>query len=317
MQQRKTETKNRFLSIKQQYSTQCLISGGLLLLGIAGVSISNFAIGSAYLGFIVGCIFFLAAIVFQVVITVKAAPRIEKDTMELSQRQELRKFAFRTSALIIGSAIVLAVACIPLITLPWMFSQKLILVGWLEEGWKPALITLCVCAYVAWFLDITAMGKRYWVRKKLSKQERNIRNRYMLVSTALLLSVFLIQLLFNCISLDALAGGHTFETWDDYRDFMELPRDEWGNTVDRSLDRTEQVYAYDDETLLCEYTPLNFSIHHTEYSIEKDLLPVTVYTNRQVKDAERLQSNVNVLLISLYILIAIGTPAVYFWKKRK
>lgn len=308
--------KSSLLRLKQQYVKCCCISLSILLLGLIAAVICNYGVGSAYLAFIVSCILYAAAIVYQILITVKAASSTKKVALEESDRMNLNKFTFRMCSLVLVCSAALIAASFPLITLPWSFSQQIIAVGWLESAWLPSVITIAVCSYVWWFLDTTAIAKGYWKRQQLSRKVKQMQLRYFLAAVIALLAVLLIQLVFNCIPMDTLAGGNTYRSWDDFVVFMEQPQDEWGNHVDRWLDDKTRLYTDDGNTVLCEYVKMNFSIDHITYSDRDNKLPVTVYTNRQMKNAQTLKTNANLFLYALYIVIPLTVTAFYFWKRK-
>lgn len=305
-----------FKKLQSQYGRCCMISISLILLGLCGAIVCNFSIGSAYLAFIVSMVLYAVAIVYQLLITVKAAGTAKKEDLSQDEKMSLNKFTFRLCAFVIGCAIVQISISFPLVTLPWLFTQRIIAVGWLENAWLPGAITLAVCLYLWWFLDTTAIIKGYWKRQPVNKSEKAVRTRYILWAVVLMLAVFLLQLLFNCIPIDTLAGGNTFQSWDEFVAFMELPRDEWGNVVDRWLDHKIPFFDEEETTVLCEYIPMNYSVHHTTLSENSTHLPVTVYTNLQMLDAEALQKNVKLLLYALYLAIPIFTIGFYFWNHK-
>ncbi len=304
------------LRLKKQYNKCCCVCLSILLLGLLAAVVCNYAIGSAYLGFLVSLAIYLAAAAYQIILTRKAFSALEKASLEESQKMELRKYTFRMCALVIGCIAVQTAACSPLVTLPWAFSQRIIAIGWLEAAWLPCVITTGVCAYLWWFLDTTAIIKGYWKREQTPRREKHTRRRYLLFGVIALLAVLLTHLLFNCIPMDTLAGGNTYRSWADFAEFMESPQDEWGNTVDRWLDGKTQLYAKDGTTVLCEYAPMNFSVDHIVYSENEDLLPVTVFTNRQMQNAQATRKNINLFLCALYIAIPLADAAFYFWKEK-
>lgn len=311
-----TTQSNTLSRLKAQYGKCCCISLSFLLLGLLAAIGCNYAIGSAYLGFIASLVIYLAAAAYQLLLTRKAFSAAKKVHLEEAERMSLRKFIFRMCCLVVGCAAVQIAACTPLVTLPWEFSQQIIAIGWLENAWLPSIIVIAVSVYVWWFLDTTAIIKGYWKRERISRKVKNARLRHLLSGVAVLLVVLLAQLLFNCIPVDTLAGGNTYRSWDDFVAFMESPQDEWGNSVDRWLDSKTQVYAEDGTTMLCEYVEMNYSVDHIVYSDKEDLLPVTVFTNQQLKSAQTLQKNVNLFLYALYIVIPIAAAAFYLWKQK-
>lgn len=307
----------KFNQMKEQYNRCCWISSGIILLGFLCGIFCNYVVISAYLGFILACICYLAAIVYHAMITLKAFQSADKSSLDVHEKKTLRKYIFRLCCLIVGISVTHIATATPLITLPWEFNQRLIAVGWVEAAWLPGVIAIAVCLYGAWFANVTAIGKGYWDRESVTQKEKAIRSRYLLITVLLMLSVLFLQLILYCIPQDVLAGGNTYRSWEDFAAFMELPRDEWGNVVDRWLDRKTQLYAEDGTTVLCEYVEMNFSINHIAYSDSADKLPVTVYTNLQMKNAETFRTNANFFFCALYVVILIMMPMIYFWKRKR
>ncbi len=307
-------TTTPFQQLKQKYGICSAISLGALLLGLIAAIVCNFAIGSAYLGFILGASLYALAAAYQLFITVKALKAGKQANLEAQQHMELTRFTCRLCGLVLGCAVVLTAVCSPLIILPWAFDQQIIAIGWLEFGWLPSLIALGVCGYLWWFLDTTAIIKGYWKHRRVARKVQHTRKRYVLIAAAAMLVVLLVQLVFNSIRLDTLAGGNTFYTWEDFVSFMQQPRDEWDNYVERDLDEKTLFYAQDGTTVLCEYFKMNYSVHHISYREQEDQLPITVYTNMQMDNAETLQSNLNLVMYALYLVIPIAVLGYYFWK---
>ena len=293
-----------------RYRICSLISGTVALVGLICAMILNFGFLKAYVGFFVGCIFFIVAALCQTIFQLLGRRAITTEDVA----EELLKPARRTLALgaelVFGLIFVLLAICLPLIVLPVGTFRGLTAGSWLEYGSFFGLL-----AAALWLTGCILLNTRKGYRKKIDwKSPRSLlRLKWLKKGILLLLAVLVLHLGSAALlsqNYHLILQGRKFDNWDDFRRYMELPRDADGRdltflTAEGTGDSTRYIYENQDgnsivyhksevshkiyataedeaagKEPLVRYRHLNKQIHTVR--LNRGGLPVQVFTQLQI-----------------------------------
>lgn len=320
---------------KTKYRIRSAIAIGLAVLGLIAAMICNFGFLRAYIGFMVGCVFFVAAVICQIGFVITNLSGLDEEMVTADELTAHREHAVKLACGSFGTTLVLLAAALPLIVFPWDTYQGLDAGSWLGYGLLYGAVgfgvyLVAACA-VKWAL--TKRGLIHTEEKARAKQALKV--RFVRLGVLVIVCLFVGQLFVISFLPDALKQGIRFEDWDSFKVFMETPTpeeeyvdygfgsadilieptdevpwpseeyfDEFGNPIDEPM----QQILDGNGNVLCEYYHRNQNISSWTYSVHDPENPqITVYTSSEVRRVNSLMENVIIpaycLLYPLAVLI--------------
>lgn len=290
--------------ITTRFKLQSLISVGIAMTGMTAAMILN-AFNHAQAGFLVGCIFFLAATICQAIFLINARSRLMDDDFDDAAIAGCRhklivgsEWVFSIIAILVFAAAPLLLADDPFwgLTVPYWWHNGLISMS------IPALLCPIICHIINTKAGIT--------RPINWKTPKNIlRIRTIATLLIVLMATTLLQGLFGWWldeHIASLGDAIKFETLESFKSYMEQPmsdsgelltyyktvHDETGREIDIYHDSQnaeywyypehiqQSVYNKDGEVIL-SYQLYNDNVGYITYSSTDDCLPILVQTTQQ------------------------------------
>lgn len=319
------------------YKIQCAISIALAALGLIAAMIGNLGFLRARVGFLCGCIFFVTALLCQVIWGILARSKLNQEDFEDELLAPVRKKITYAAQMTYTAIFAVFAFTLPLVVFTWDTYMGLNLDSWcltgLAFGLVAGLIALIVCAVINW-------KKGYWLTGPLGGLKVRCIALALVITTVLGIGhVILAQFLSNNRHL--LTDYEEFTTWEDFKEYMQTPLDSSGapmEFLETRMDSTgryliygsenerydmeydnlfEEIYAHvDDEKPIVKYRNLNMSVSSMEFSGGEDLLPVRIFTQNQAREANR-KGQLYCALYTLLYLAAPGAGLLAYRKKKK
>lgn len=310
----------------------------IALVGLIAAMIGNTAFQRAYMGFLAACIFFVAALVCQVIFLILGDHALDQEEFDPVLTATCRKQLVLGSELMACVIAALFAACLPLTLVPdadcWVDD------GWLEMGIFFALIAAALLAVIFLLLNLK-LGYHRLPNFKTPLNRLRLRCAALFLALILVLGVGHVFLAAFLTANPQLLTDYTeFDNWADFKAFMETPMDADGPLTYVSADvqdgnicytyegRNGQLYQFesqyiwesiyanpDDAEPLVKYRNLNMSVERIETSDDADRLPVQVYDTDQYAWYNQLGELLLWCYALLYLAVAAG--AVLFYRKRK
>lgn len=145
-----------------RYRICSLISGTVALVGLICAMILNFGFLKAYVGFFVGCIFFIIAALCQIIFQILGRNAINMEAAPEEILLSARKTLALGAELVFGLIFVLFAVCLPLMVLPKGAYQGLTAMGWLKFGSAFSLPAAAV-----WLTGCIILNSRKGYRKMI------------------------------------------------------------------------------------------------------------------------------------------------------
>lgn len=145
----KTQKRLQYLlnQVKTSYQTRSLISCMIAAIGLIAAMICDLGFNRAYLGFLCGSIFFVAALICQTIYLVQSKAALQNEDFAPDVVLECKKQMLRLSELIYSIIAVLFAFTIPLMTVPDAY-WGMTLSDWLGEGFSLALVAVSLCMII-------------------------------------------------------------------------------------------------------------------------------------------------------------------------
>lgn len=294
---------------KIKFQMYSMISMGIAGIGLLGTMIGNFVLLNARVGFFIGSIFYLVAMICECAffITILSAIDLEEiDRTELDEaRNNIIKWFTNTGIMIICAF----VFCLPLLILVADGYWGLTAGAWFQEGGLDAAILFVLCMIISriiFFASKKINLFQWWEEKSQKYQLQLIYVRKVGIAV---LFTFILQGVFNYIADPPMfVSGTVFENYEDFQAYMEK-----GILEEEAL--TE--YLYDDNgNIALEYKWQNMNVSSMKFGNEDGVLPITLWTNEDYEKGCQILNIINVVWVAAYVVeIALG--AVFYWKKKR
>lgn len=334
---KRAEKQRRYLLSSRllRYRNQSLFCWGLCFLGLAAALTVNFAFLRAYLALAAGAVFLTCAVLLQFFFfngALAAASELESTEPDVGK---FRQKVVLHAEWLWGVSLALFAGLLVLI------QSNDAYVGLSARTFWPQF-AICAAGAAALLLILFFLVDQALFRKEmfgLTEKEVKVRS-----SNARLLSRSLLCWAAGCAVLlfaaNALTGfgtptrlchGTSFDSWDEFKSYMETPfdfdvsldpssdsnavwYDENGNVVSEEEALTERILDKNGNEV-CSFLWKNRNVIRFRYD-ESGQLPVTAITNTEYQKALKT-ADLLLTAASTVCLLSIAAPLWYFFKKRQ
>ena len=274
-----------------RYRTRSMIALCLALVGMLAAMAGNFGFNRAYLGFLAGCVFYLAAAVAQAVFVNGAFLSVaEEEDVGAFKRQVvmLAEGVWTLTAVLLG-------ICLPLTSVSDAYAG-LSRGAWLYRGAACGFSALNLCAVLLWLVNGRLVKNGVYAPKANFTHNRRWQRNCALLLTAALAVTFACQWGLNQFcGARGLADWQSFDSLDAFKTFIEqdveynrtfgtglnsVPMaqpdqvityyDENGNVITEDEARTG--HFYDNDEIVFTYVKRNETVRDIRYDFENGQL---------------------------------------------
>ncbi len=328
----------------RRFQNRSWISAGIGVTGLLAAAIANLGFLRAYIGFFLGAAFYLSAAICQGIFANNARFAVADAEVEpeilLPYRQQVQH---RTES------VFLLIGALFGATLPLAFVGDAYW-GVTDESWYLGGL---ICGGFAILAGMVILYVRHGVQLRngtypLPEKEMPVfrhNRRWKRICAVLLLVIGVVTFILH-MALTSIWGptsimqGTTFEDYDSFVAYMEqdipyepygaesspapmeqvdeaIYYDEYGNEISEE-EALRQTLELPDGTVVCEYVDRNESVVSIRYTPTEDtLLPITVFTQRDLADARQTAAIRHVIFAAVYCVEAAGVLLLYFTKRKK
>lgn len=322
-------------SALMKYKSRTCIAMGISGAGLIAALICNLVFYRGLLGFLVGAVFFMAGIVCQTVFLNRALFSVDEE--EFSALPELNRF--KRDVIRLAEQSVGLTVCLVGFTAPLLLLMTENVIGGLDGesmlglGFIGAGIALLLTALTCRILNARLLRRGVYTMEEKEAQVY-VHNGRLLRQCILILAAVLAVTLVLWWAVSAfwgvlhLAEGQIFTDYESFAAFMEQDmRDSHGGSiaetmpVDSIMGGREDIprkTLYDRAgNILVTYAPRNESISMIEYAPNDSLLPITVYTQGDLRAAGNTVAVRNACFGFCCALEAGVALCFYFVKRKK
>ena len=204
------------------YKSRTLVAAGLSLAGMLAAMALNFGFNRAWLGFLAGCLFYLAGAVCQAVFVNQAFLSVADSGLPAPETGAFRRKVIAAAEGVWCLAAVLVGASLPLVVYSWDAYAGLSRESWLLQGTVWGLAALVLAALVCWLINGSLAARGVYLPRENAARNRSLQKRCVLALAALVAVTASGQWAFH-----QFAGGEALAEWtvftheDSFRAFME------------------------------------------------------------------------------------------------
>lgn len=325
-----------------KFTVRSIISVGIGLFGLMVAMICNFGFLRAHIGFFVGCIFYLAAVICEVIFTKLAFFSVDSDDFDDEKINQCKQRFFRVSALTCSVILVLFTATLPLIVFTDDPYVGLLISSWAGYGFLFGIVGALISA-VAFIIAKNIVNNRnlYNFKQELTPEVLKLRKRCIAVLAVIIGVTVIAQLAFNqYVPNRLLSGCSVYTDINKFVEFIETPsyvptnevtmpminydmtvmeeENSLGEVVPREKEElVEYIYAEDGETVICSYVQRNNDVSEIDVEWNDGAPTIYVYTNNDLQRANHNFVMINVIFLVSYVGEVVIVGIIYYRKKKQ
>lgn len=316
---------------KVKFLSSSIISAGIAGVGLIAAMIANFGFSRAHIGFFIGCVFYLVALICESVCWLITTSALRMEGAEIKELQVVKDSITKwfTNTLII-------ILCIFVSCLPLVFSVPESEVGlyfgiWFKEGGLAAAIVFIVCKGLSWLISQLSKKISTFLIPEEIWQKDQLKWNFIKRTGIVIIMTFALQGIFNYFADPSMfIPGTTFDNYADFLEYIEKGvtedgtpvfadqqtyYDDLGNEISEEEALTSCIY--DNGEISLTYLWRNRYVSSMRYGDNGGGLPITVWTNSDYDKGMNIIKAINTIWVFAYITeIALGI-ALYFRKKNK
>lgn len=331
--------RQRLLAVSlSKYKTRSMIAICLALVGLLAAMAFNFGFNRAYLGFLAGCVFYLAAAAGQAIFVNGAFLSVdeEEDTGDFK-----RQVIVLAEGVWVPTAVLLFV-CLPLVLFVYDSHAGMTGGAWLRRGCVFGLSGLNLCAIVLWLVNGQLVRRGVYTPKANFSHNRRWQRTCALVLTVLLALTLACQWGLNQFAgIRELAEWDSFDNVNNFKTYIEsdveyernfyvginsepsaqpdqtiIYYDAHGNVIPVEEALTEHLY--EGSEIVLTYVRRNEAVRDIRYSIKDgEILFLETLTWDNYYRACAQLNTFNTLFFCAYAVEYVLVILLYFVKRKK
>ena len=335
---------------RNKFQMYCLVSGGIAGVGLIMAMTFNFGFYQASLGFFLGTICYLAAVVVIGIALLQSMQAIqieEADEVALSTcKKDIVRWCYGT---------VLGIVAVFFLTLPFVTDVYDAYVGlnfdaWMLSGLPKAIICIVIGVLLWWLV----LAKKFSPTEEEKKSTKRKLKYLRVIAIVLVITAVIHMVTLGVINeFHPFVEGTTFYHYEDFIEYMErevseedlMYGDSYDETYTENIDDEYVMEEYFDEDgnvitreeyerlyltetvrdengeVLFTYINRNEGVHEIRYGTapyeEGEDMPITVYTSQDLRHEDVVINDlINPLFTITYLVEIIATIVLYFQRKK-
>lgn len=339
------ECKRILNSRLNMYRIVSFVGCGIAILGLIMAMLVNLMVLRTYIGFLVGCLFYLTSAVLQVIMILIGFMTVSDKSLNTDDVSCFKHSVIKQAEWNFGLIFVLFSFSLPLALYYNYYIFSWFNIGsWIIYGFEFAVVSLIIYCIICYFLNAYMLKKgvyflaekaahKYWHNHKLKK-------KMVFIIIAAIVVTIIFQNVFTCGgSAFMLAKGTQFHDYESFIAYMEqdisAPYTYQDESTINSAEEIVYVENYKENVstrkeifltkltdkegnVLCEYMDLNHSVCSIRYSEKKgSILPITVVTYEDLNYAQAQISVIKTVFGGIYVLEVLAAFWIYIRKRAK
>lgn len=337
----KAEKQRQWLlkSTLSQYKGQTYLAMGVSVAGLMAALVCNLAFLKAVLGFFLGAVFFTASIVYQAILVNRAFFRVEDAGLDTGVLAHYRRSVITLAQRSIGLTTALTGFTLPLLMVDayvGLRAGSLLLLGTVS-----AAVFLLIYAVVLYFLNASLVKRGVYALSEKAAAIYHHNHRLKRTCAIVLLLLLAVTAVAHTFATSiwgpyTIMRGTTFHDYDSFIAYMEqdIPADssaldspntqigestyvdEYGNEITPSEAHTVRLEDKNG-VIVCEFVHRNRRAHLRYTPKGGTILPITVFTDDDLQEAQQTAAVRHVLFSAAYAVECLTVVLVYNKRRAK
>ncbi len=310
------------LSGSNRFQNRSYIAIGIYVLGLIVLFIAAFGYNKAGVGLLIGCAFYLAGIICQIIFKNQALLCVADNDFNQQDVWRYRERVVRFAQCSVGFGILLATFSLPLLNILSLLIARNYADIWTLLLFVARKLIFPLIAVGVWYLicqiryksmiisgTIQITPERATIRTE-NKQVKRKCTKWLLIAVAATLSIQILLNLFLPVSL----FEEPTRVFDDYESFTVFMERDINTDVEKIRVKTLKDQ---DGNILCQYVNRNSSVKQIRYegTIDK-YLPISVYTTGNMTIYNASMKVINICMLILYPMETAIAAFCYFIKRK-
>ncbi len=326
-------------STLSQYKGQTYLTMGVSVVGLMAALVCNLAFLKAVLGFFLGAVFFTASIVYQAILVNRAFFRVEDAGLDTGVLAHYRRSVIALAQRSIGLTVALTGFTLPLLMVDayvGLRAGSLLLLGTVS-----AAVFLLIYAVVLYFLNASLVKRGVYALSEKAAAIYHHNHRLKRTCAIVLLLLLAVTAVAHTFATSiwgpyTIMRGTTFHDYDSFIAYMEqdIPADssalnspntqigesiyvdEYGNEITPSEAYTVRLEDKNG-VIVCEFVQRNRRAHLRYTPKDGTILPITVFTDDDLQEAQQTVAVRHVLFSAAYAVECLAVVLVYNKRRAK
>ncbi|MGN1095935.1 MAG: helix-turn-helix domain-containing protein [Eubacteriales bacterium] len=303
--------RNMVKTAKTKFITSSLISALIALVGLIAAMMCNFAFFRMKLGFFIGCIFFAAAIITEIILAIRTFSLFDAENTENIDLKKEKRYILKNAEKITAFSLILFAFTLPLVTnSSYIISASLNFLPWLKEGIIYAIIAAVICFAAAYLADYAAVKKGFIYEEKRHTFGKTEKKYIKILIPTVLITIILHIVCLNVLDMSFFVKGTSFDDFESFAEYMSTPVNDYGSEIiilPGESTEWARDYLYDNNgNVIFEFLHIRQDISQIiEGDAENGYLPITVYSHDDCRTGFSILNAINSSIFILYPLEAV------------
>ncbi len=291
------------------------ISIGIGLVGIFTAAICNFVFYKAYLGFGLGSILLLGAVICEIIFSNLALMSIN-GVAEVILDAERRKIIDNVKKIYLCLLVMFGTIA-PFVLLPMIYGQHgnlmIQMSAWYIYGLLSGALVFFVGLIIMYCSEKIMIKRGTYTPLDNDAGIEKLRIKHIIVTSVIAAVLVISQVVFNNLcDCNILTRHKTFKTLEAFREYAETPLEDYDKE-----DTSNQIILTDEEdNIIFSCKERNPNMDMIEWGTpKKDYVPIRVFTSEDMNKTAVLKSRINYVYMFAYALVIIISAGIYFKKK--
>lgn len=319
-------------NVELKFNIRSIISSGIAFAGLLCAMLFNFGLFKAHIGFISACVFYLAAVVCQIIFTKLAFSAVSLEECIRENIEHCKKRLFNGVLKVCIFIFALFSVTLPILVLVPDPNLSLQASSWFFYGIILLAIVLFLYVLINIFAERFALKAKVYslteIEQILSDKKFRFDVKYLKVlSSVLLISIIVHIVISASLSVEMVSDGKKFYSVDSFVEYMETPyKNAYSETISyvgqsgyavSVLEYFRWDFLDPNGNVITTYTCKNENVASWSTEWDGDDVTVTVYTVDDVLKLNAVGNFINSVFAVIYVVEVVLISLIWIIRKKK
>lgn len=319
-------------NVELKFNIRSIISSGIAFAGLLCAMLFNFGLFKAHIGFISACVFYLAAVVCQIIFTKLAFSAVSLEECIHENIEHCKKRLFNGVLKVCIFIFALFSVTLPILVLVPDPNLSLQASSWLFYGIILLVIVLFLYVLMNIFAERVALKAKVYslteIEQILSDKKFRFDVKFLKVLSCVVLASIVVHIVVSAsLSVEMVSEGKKFYSVDSFVEYMETPyKNAYSETISYVGQSGHEVselqyFRWDfldpNGNVIATYSCKNENVARWSTEWDGDDVTVTVYTVDDVRELYAVGNFINSVFAVIYVVEVVLISLIWIIRKKK